>query len=163
MIYNSRTERKRRRIVGPEALANIDEFLTELTSPDFSANDDDFLAQGHAEVREDAWAGELNQFSQEIELKTDSVAVSPFHCRHTLLLDTDFFEDDTGDHSRYCLVLSFLLLLFFFPFLCSFLPFFSFSSFSFSFSLREVAEDPDTSLESLIDEERGKMISHQAS
>jgi len=112
MVYNSRTERKRRRIVGPETLANIDEFLTEFTSPDFSpdfsANDADFLAQGHAEVREDAWAGELNQFSQEIELKTDSVAVSPFHCRHTLLLDTDFFEDDTGDHSRYvsCLVFS---------------------------------------------------------
>ena len=77
MVYNSRTERKRRRIV--------DEFLTEFTSPDFSANDADFLTQGHAEVREDAWAGELNQFSQEIELKTDSVAVSPFHCRHSPL------------------------------------------------------------------------------
>jgi len=77
MVYNSRTERKRHRIVGPETLANIDKFLTEFTSPDFSANDADFLAQGHAEVREDAWAGELNQFSQEIELKTDSVAVSP--------------------------------------------------------------------------------------
>ena len=131
MVFNARTQRKRRRLVGPEALADIDGFLTHFSStlptitnseqpsilskikpnPPLSHHhddDDQFLAEVPPEVDEDTWTEVLNGFAHKVEEKARPFLTPSLT---DTLLDTDFFQEDTQDYSGFSIGYTLLLCL----------------------------------------------------